>query len=46
MLPAATFESDGVVYPYHDGMGGTAEVRTRDETILEMIIPALKELSL
>lgn|GEM_PF-1808782 len=45
-LPTTTFESDGKVYPYHDGMGGTAEVRTRDETILEMLIPALKELSL
>lgn len=44
-LPTTTFESDNKVYPYHDGMGGTAEVRTRDETILEMLIPALKELS-
>lgn len=43
-LPSPTFESDGEVYPYHDGMGGTAEVRLRDETILEMIIPALKEM--
>ncbi len=45
-LPTATFVSDGSVYPYHDGMGGTAEVRTREETILEMIVPALKEFSL
>jgi biotin carboxyl carrier protein len=43
-LPSTTFESDGEVYPYHDGMGGVAEVRLRDETILEMIIPALKEM--
>jgi membrane fusion protein (multidrug efflux system) len=43
-LPSPTFESDGEVYPYHDGMGGVAEVRLRDETILEMIMPALKEM--
>ena len=43
-LPGTTFESDGVVYPYHDGMGGGAEVRLRDETVLEMLIPALREL--
>jgi multidrug efflux pump subunit AcrA (membrane-fusion protein) len=43
-LPAPTFESDGQTYPYHDGMAGTAEVRLRDETILEMLVPALKEL--
>lgn len=43
-LPSTTFESDGQVYPYHDGMGGSVEVRLRDETILEMLIPALKEL--
>ncbi|MEM6996088.1 MAG: HlyD family efflux transporter periplasmic adaptor subunit, partial [Myxococcota bacterium] len=45
-INATEFESDGVRYPYHDGMGGTAEVRTRDETILEMLVPALKEYSL
>jgi membrane fusion protein (multidrug efflux system) len=43
-LPSTTFESDGVVYPYHDGMGGVAEVRLRDETIFEMVIPGLKEM--
>lgn len=43
-LPSRTFVSDGTEYPYHDGMGGVAEVRMRDETILEMIVPALKEL--
>lgn len=43
-LPTKTFESDGEVYPYHDGMGGVAQIRLRDETILEMIVPALKEL--
>jgi multidrug efflux pump subunit AcrA (membrane-fusion protein) len=43
-LPSPTFESDGEIYPYHDGMGGHVEVRLRDETILEMLIPALKEL--
>ncbi|MBK8237470.1 MAG: HlyD family efflux transporter periplasmic adaptor subunit [Deltaproteobacteria bacterium] len=42
-LPATTFESDGERYPYHDGMGGTAEVRLRDETLIELLIPALKE---
>ena len=43
-LTSPTFESDGNVYPYHDGMGGKVEVRLRDETILEMLIPALKEM--
>jgi membrane fusion protein (multidrug efflux system) len=43
-LPSPTFESDGEIYPYHDGMGGVAEVRLRDETILEMLVPALKEM--
>jgi multidrug efflux pump subunit AcrA (membrane-fusion protein) len=43
-LASPTFESDGNVYPYHDGMGGKVEVRLRDETILEMLIPALKEM--
>jgi membrane fusion protein (multidrug efflux system) len=43
-LPTRTFVSDGTEYPYHDGMGGVAEVRMRDETILEMLVPALKEL--
>ncbi|MBX7084203.1 MAG: HlyD family efflux transporter periplasmic adaptor subunit [Nannocystaceae bacterium] len=43
-LPSTTFESDGETYPYHDGMGGTAEVRLRDETLLELLVPALKEL--
>ncbi|MFO0636761.1 MAG: HlyD family efflux transporter periplasmic adaptor subunit [Nannocystaceae bacterium] len=43
-MPSTTFESDGETYPYHDGMGGTAEVRLRDETLLELLVPALKEL--
>lgn len=43
-LPTRTFVSDGTEYPYHDGMGGVAEVRMRDETILEMLVPALKEM--
>jgi membrane fusion protein (multidrug efflux system) len=43
-LLSPTFESDGNVYPYHDGMGGTVEIRLRDETILEMLVPGLKEL--
>jgi membrane fusion protein (multidrug efflux system) len=43
-LTGTKFVSGGVEYPYHDGMGGTAEVRMRDETILEMLIPGFEEL--
>lgn len=43
-LPTTTFVSGGRTFPYHDGMGGVAEVRMRDETILEMLIPGFEEL--
>jgi membrane fusion protein (multidrug efflux system) len=43
-LPTTTFVSGGQTFPYHDGMGGVAEVRMRDETVLEMLIPGFEEL--
>ena len=43
-LPSKTFTSDDKEYEYHDGMGGTAEIALKNETILEMMLPALKEL--
>jgi membrane fusion protein (multidrug efflux system) len=44
-LPATTFESDGRIYRYHDGIQGTAEVRVRSESILTTLLPGLKALS-
>jgi len=41
-LPARTFNSDGRVFSYHDGMHGTAEVRVRTESILLTLVPGLK----
>lgn len=43
-LPGPTFTADGDVYHYHDGMLATAEVRVRQKTILETLIPALERL--
>jgi hypothetical protein len=41
-LPARTFNSEGRVFSYHDGMHGTAEVRVRTEPILLTLVPGLK----
>ncbi len=41
-LPESSFESDGKIYQYHDGMQGLAEVRIRRERILITLIPGLK----
>ena len=43
-LVGQSFESDGEVYDYHDGMVGRAEVRVRAERILVAIVPGLKKL--
>ncbi len=43
-LPNTTFESDGRIYRYHDGIQGTAEVRVRSERILTTLLPGLKAL--
>ncbi|HYX23158.1 MAG TPA: GAF domain-containing protein [Thermoanaerobaculia bacterium] len=43
-LAANTFESDGRVRRFHDGMWGTAEVRIRSERVLVALVPALKAL--
>ncbi len=43
-LPAATFESDGRIYEYRDGIQGTAELRVRTAGLLPSLLPALKAL--
>jgi multidrug efflux pump subunit AcrA (membrane-fusion protein) len=41
-LPSGSFEADGKVRQYHDGMLAQAEVRIRSERVLVTLIPALK----
>ena len=41
-LPSDTFEAEGKVRQYHDGMLAQAEVRIRSERVLVTLIPALK----
>jgi biotin carboxyl carrier protein len=41
-LTSGTFESEGHLRRYHDGMWGKAEVRVRSERVLVALIPALK----
>jgi hypothetical protein len=41
-LPSGSFEADGKVRQYHDGMLANAEVRIRSERVLVTLIPALK----
>ncbi len=41
-LNSPTFEAEGKVRRYHDGMLANAEVRTRSERVLVTLIPALK----
>jgi hypothetical protein len=41
-LNSPTFEAEGKVRRYHDGMLAQAEVRTRSERVLVTLIPALK----
>ena len=43
-LPADTFVADGTEYRVYDGMQGVLEARLRSETLLEVLIPALKQL--
>ncbi len=43
-LPTTSFTSGDRTFGYHDGMGGVAEVRMRDQTILEVLIPGFEEL--
>ncbi len=43
-LTSNTFEADGKVRRYHDGMWGQAQVRVRSEPVLVALIPALKAL--
>ncbi len=41
-LPSNTFEAEGKMRSYHDGMVAQAEVRIRSERVLVTLIPALK----
>ncbi|HEV2854540.1 MAG TPA: GAF domain-containing protein [Thermoanaerobaculia bacterium] len=41
-LDSDTFEAEGKVRRYHDGMWGKAEVRVRSEPVLVALVPALK----
>ena len=41
-LNSPTFEAEGKLRRYHDGMLANAEVRTRSERVLVTLIPALK----
>ncbi len=43
-LPSDTFLADGAEYRVYDGMQGVLEARLRSETLLEVLIPALKRL--
>jgi membrane fusion protein (multidrug efflux system) len=43
-LTGDTFEADGRVRRFHDGMWGRAEVRVRSERVLVALVPALKAL--
>jgi membrane fusion protein (multidrug efflux system) len=43
-LTAETFESEGKVRRYHDGMLARAEVQIRSERVLVALVPALKAL--
>lgn len=44
VLPSDTFESDDTEYKVYDGMQGILEAKLRAETLLETLVPALKEL--
>ena len=41
-LPAPTFVVDDERYRYHEGMPVVAEVRVESESLLEMLVPALR----
>lgn len=43
-LPTSTFTSEGESFGYFDGLTGNAEIRVRRETLLVMLVPALKTL--
>ena len=43
-LPSDTFEAEGKVRRYHDGMVALAEVQIRSERVLVTLVPALKAL--
>lgn len=44
VMASDTFEADDTEYRVYDGMQGTLEAKLRSETLLETLVPALKEL--
>jgi biotin carboxyl carrier protein len=44
VLPSDTFVADDTEYRVYDGMQGTLEAEVRSETLLETLVPALKQL--
>jgi multidrug efflux pump subunit AcrA (membrane-fusion protein) len=44
-LPERTFDFEGERYLYYDGIPGRADVRVRSMRLIEMMFPALKELT-
>ncbi|HLU68466.1 MAG TPA: HlyD family efflux transporter periplasmic adaptor subunit [Kofleriaceae bacterium] len=43
-LPSQTFEADGKIYDYYDGMQGTAEARIDSSSVLVTLVPGLEAL--
>lgn len=44
VLPSDTFVADDTEYRVYDGMQGTLEAEVRSETLLETLVPALKQI--
>jgi hypothetical protein len=42
-LPGCTFTSDNNTYRFHQGMGGTADVRLRSQALWAVLIPGLRK---
>jgi multidrug efflux pump subunit AcrA (membrane-fusion protein) len=42
-LAKTTFDADGVEYALHDGMAGRAEVQLSSKTVLETLVPGLRQ---
>jgi hypothetical protein len=42
-LPGCTFSSDSHTFRFHQGMGGTADVRLRSQALWAVLIPGLRK---
>jgi hypothetical protein len=42
-LPDCAFRSDASTFRFHQGMGGTAEVRLRSQALWAVLIPGLRK---